>query len=123
MAAYTDVMSVSPAAAAAHLRRRAAARQAAIAERAHRLRERLPVAAALLRERHGVELIWLIGSLARGRVHLESDVDLAVSGRIRDYFAALVELEECFGAPVDLIELDTAADSMVARVQREGIAL
>lgn len=50
-------------------------------------------------------------------------MDLAVSGRIHDYFAALVELEECFGAPVDLIELETAAASMVARVQREGIAL
>jgi uncharacterized protein len=72
--------SVSPADTARHLRQRAASAAAMGAERARRLRSRLPAAVALLRDRHGAERVVLFDSLANGACHAESDIDLAVSG-------------------------------------------
>ncbi len=111
---------MTPADAAATLRRRDERERAAVEARAGALRSRLPAAAHLLRERHGATDIWLFGSLAGGRVHAASDVDLAVSVRIADYFVALAELAELLDADVDLVELPTAAPSLAARILAEG---
>jgi hypothetical protein len=112
---------VTPADTARHLRRLAEQRKAQGRARAERLRERLPAAVALLRGRYGAGRVLLFGSLALDTCHAASDVDLAVTGlRREDYFRALGELMEVFGAPVDLVELETAPPSLVERVEAEG---
>ena len=113
--------SVSPADTARHLRQRAASAAALGAERARRLRSRLPVAVQLLRERHGAETVVLFGSLANGACRAESDVDLAVSGLPKDrYFQALADLMEVFAGPVDLVRLEDAPESLRERIAAEG---
>jgi uncharacterized protein len=87
------------------------------AERAGRLRARLPAAVALLRDRHGAESVVLFGSLANGACHADSDVDLAVSGLPGDrYFEALADLMEVFAGPVDLVRLEDAPESLRERI-------
>jgi predicted nucleotidyltransferase len=114
---------VPAAVAAATLRARAEQERARAAARASAIRERLPAAAALLRARQRVEDVWLFGSLATGRPHGGSDVDLAVSARIGDYFATLADLADLLGCDVDLVELPTASDSLRARVLADGVRL
>lgn len=115
---------VTPADTARHLRRRAAAEQAAADARAVRLRALLPAAVRCLRERYGADRVLLFGSLAVGEHHAGSDVDLAASGvPAARYFAALGDLMEIFGAPVDLVRLEEAPPSLAERIEAEGIAL
>lgn len=115
---------VTPGDTARHLRRLAEQRAAAGRARAERLRERLPAAVALLRGRYGAGRVVLFGSVALDTCHADSDVDLAVTGLCReDYFRALGELMAVFGAPVDLVELETAPPSLFERIEAEGEAL
>ncbi|MEQ7155591.1 nucleotidyltransferase family protein [Brevundimonas aurifodinae] len=66
------------------------------------VREERPTARAL-----GVELIGIVGSVARGEARADSDVDIVydVVGRptLFDLGAIVVELEDRLGRPVDLI--------------------
>jgi predicted nucleotidyltransferase len=71
---------VSPVDTTRHLARLARERRERAAERAQRLRERLPAAARLLREIHGAERVLLFGSLTTGSYCETSDVDLGVEG-------------------------------------------
>jgi len=112
---------VTPADTARHLRRRREAAQAEGAHRAAQLRARLPVAGARLREVYGVTGVRLFGSLANGTCRADSDVDLAVSGLERArYFEALADLMEILGAPVDLIRMEEAPQSLRERIDAEG---
>jgi hypothetical protein len=104
-------------------RRREAERRERAEARAKEMRAKLPEARRLL-ESHGARKVILFGSLARGDVTERSDVDLAVEGvRALEYFTALAELVGLFDSPVDLVELETAGDSIKARVAHEGIPL
>lgn len=68
--------------------------------------------------------MFVFGSLARGDTTESSDVDLAVLGlEGTGYFAAIAQLQGLFDAPVDLVELETASESMRKRIEAEGIEL
>ncbi len=109
---------------ARHLRRRAAAEQAAADARAARLRAILPEAARCLRETYGARRVVLFGSLATGGHHVGSDLDLAASGiPPARYFAALAELMGLVNGPVDLVRLEEAPVSLAERIAAEGIEL
>ena len=114
-------MSVTIAEMAARLRQVAAERKARANARAATLREHLPAAKRLLVDRHGARRVVLFGSLARGDVTERSDVDLAVEGmQPAAYFTALADLTGLFDSPVDLVEIERASASMLARLQLEG---
>lgn len=77
----------------------------------------------MLRERFSARRIVLFGSLARpGAAHEESDVDLAVEGLSPpvEYFSACAAVEAIVQAPLDLVELDRASPSLLARIAAEG---
>lgn len=85
------------------------AREADARERA--LRARLPAAVRALVERHGARRVVLFGSLAEGRAHGRSDIDLAAEGIAPErYLAACVDVEEAIGRDVrtDLIRIERA---------------
>lgn len=107
----------------AHLRRLEEAQRAAAQERAARVKAQLGAASARLRAR-GAGRVWLFGSMAGSDVGPDADVDLAVEGLpSADYFAVLADLMELFGAGVDLVRVEEAAPSLVARIEAEGVAL
>jgi predicted nucleotidyltransferase len=104
-------------------RAREALRQARARQRAESLRQQLPAAKRLLLGM-GAQRVTLFGSLARGDGHEASDVDLAVAGLPADaYFRAMSELNGLFGSPVDLVEWETAGESLRARIEQEGVVL
>ena len=99
---------------------RIARAQALAKAHAARLVAELPRAVALLKRR-GATRVWLFGSLANGAVpHADTDVDLCVAGLDRESCAeALLELETMFGASVDLVQRESASESLHRRVSRE----
>lgn len=57
----------------------------------------------------GATAVYVFGSAATGRMHEDSDVDLAVAGLPpRDYIAAKVKVGNLFGRSVDIVDLDLA---------------
>ena len=117
-------VTVSIEEAAASWRRRDAERRARAGERAGALRSRLPAARRLLMERYQARRVILFGSLARGDLTERSDVDLAVEGLRTDaYFTALADLTGLFDSPVDLVEIERATPSLLARLQYEGVEI
>ena len=112
---------ITPADTARHLRRVSERRRRKAELRSERLRGLLPEAAKLLRERYQATEVRLFGSLATGLFRESSDVDLAVGGLPRArYFAALADLMELFGTPVDLVRLEEAPSSLRERIRAEG---
>ena len=110
--------------AAASWRRREAERRERSAERAKILRSRLPAARRLLMERYQATRVILFGSLARGDLTERSDVDLAVEGLRHDgYFTAIADLTGLLDSPVDLVEIERATPSLLARLDLEGVVL
>jgi predicted nucleotidyltransferase len=85
------------------------------------LRRRL--AAAL--EAHGeVELALLFGSQARGEARPDSDVDVAVVGRVVDTIGLAIELTEAIGTPVDVVDLtDDPPVTLLLAVLRDGLKI
>lgn len=70
------------------------------------LDELLDRAAEVLR-RAGAREVYVFGSAATGRMHENSDIDLAVSGLPpASYFPTLLRVDEIFGRFVDLVNLD-----------------
>jgi predicted nucleotidyltransferase len=107
----------------AHLRRQEEERRAAGRARADRIRQHLPEVARRLRAR-GAERIWLFGSMASSDPAPGADVDLAVMGLPGScYFEVLAELMETLGAVVDLVRIEEAPASLVARIEAEGVSL
>ena len=114
-------MSVTARETASYLRTREAAERESGRERAARLLGIAAAAGALLVERHGAKRVWLFGSLVAGEPTQESDVDLAVEGLLPEaYFDALAELTTLFHAPVDLVRVEEAPESLRHRVIAEG---
>ncbi len=96
----------------------------------HRQRDqllsRVRQAAATLKSRFGARRVILFGSLARERVfHGDSDVDLAVEGlRGEVYLTAWGVVEAAIDdRSVDLVELETASESLRSCILRSGIEL
>jgi predicted nucleotidyltransferase len=64
----------------------------------------------------------MFGSLAWGRVHDESDLDLAVEGLAPERtFAALSRVSSVAGEQVDLVPLESCAESLRRRILEHGI--
>jgi uncharacterized protein len=105
------------------LRARQAREQASAVARAERLaalvRERVP---PILR-RYGAGRAWLFGSIAAGRCHARSDVDLLVLGiAAADYWALRHDLEQTLDRPVDLLTQDDDP-IMVRKVTERGVLI
>jgi predicted nucleotidyltransferase len=63
--------------------------------------------------------LFVFGSLARGRISAQSDIDLAIRGCPKGHFFSLLgRLTLELDHPVDLINLDTA-DSFARYLERE----
>lgn len=121
---YTRPMVVTIDETIAYLRRRRAEREARAAKRAAAIRARLSAAKELLQQRYGARRVVLFGSFARGDVTEHSDVDLAVEGLTTvEYFTAIADLTGLLDAPVDLVEIERAPESMQARLRLEGVEL
>jgi len=87
---------------------------------------RIREAAAMLKRRFGVRRVILFGSLAHAAwFKPDSDVDLAVEGLSGDaYWQAWRLLEETIPErPVELIEIETAKESLRHAIQRYGVEL
>ena len=91
-----------------------------------RLLKRIREAAAVLKTRFGVRRVMLFGSLAHAAWFMpDSDVDLAVEGLSgEDYWAAWRLVEEIIGErPVDLIEIESAGESLCSAIERHAVEL
>lgn len=109
-------------------RRRAASRSVAPADTAARddLLKRVRSAAATLKTRYGAKRVILFGSLAHEAWYdADSDVDLAVEGLAGDtIWQAWRVVEEIIGdRPVDLVEVETARESLRNAIERTGLPL
>ena len=83
-------------------------------------------AASELKARFGVRRVFLIGSLVQEACFsAHSDVDLAAEGLAGDeYWDAWRMIEEMIpDRPVDLIDMETAGESMLRTIQRYGMEL
>lgn len=91
-----------------------------------RLLTRVREAATALKAQFDVRRVVLFGSLAHAAWFVpDSDVDLAVEGlREDDYWEAWRLVEEVIGdRPVDLIEIESAGESLRRAVDRYGVEL
>jgi predicted nucleotidyltransferase len=81
----------------------------------------------------GATEVWLVfeeerlrvfGSLVTGALNEHSDLDLAVEGLATGrYFEVLADLISLFSAPVDLVRLEEAPESLHQRIAAEGETL
>jgi uncharacterized protein len=101
-----------------------------LSEDEHAAREqllsRVRQAAAALKARFDVHRVLLFGSLAHEAWFVpDSDVDLAVEGLpSKAYWRAWRLVEDIIGErPVDLIDMETATDSLCRAIERDGVEL
>lgn len=73
----------------------------------------------------GVTYVLLFGSVAQGKDHRRSDVDLAVGGDLgrRDLLALEGHLEDALGRPTQVVGVAGAPVGLRYRIFRDGIAL
>jgi predicted nucleotidyltransferase len=65
------------------------------------------LAAANLLRSMGASQVFVFGSLVRGELRPDSDIDMAVSGLPATlYFSAVSRASDLLGRPVDLLDLD-----------------
>lgn len=84
------------------------------------LNDLLTRGAALLKSA-GAREVYVFGSVARGRAHEGSDVDLAVSGLPpATFFQTLAHLGDLFDRPVDLVDLDRT-DPFTTYLKEKGL--
>ena len=91
-----------------------------------RLLDRVREVASELKSRFGVDRVILFGSLAHGaRFTDDSDIDIAVEGlESKDYWRAWEMVEEMLsGQVVDLVEIESATNSMKRTIFLYGIIL
>jgi len=90
------------------------------------LLSRIREAAAVLKTRFGARRVVLFGSLAHAAWFTpDSDVDLAVEGlTAQDYWQAWRLVEEMIGdRSVDLVDVETAGESLRQVIERHGVEL
>jgi predicted nucleotidyltransferase len=72
---------------------------------------------------HGLELVGVIGSVARGEAGADSDVDIAyrVVGQasLFDIGAILMDLQDELGRPVDMVDLAAVKPRLRATMERD----
>lgn len=82
---------------------------------------------AVLRHHNELELAILFGSLASGKMHPHSDVDLAVSAGAplpaTTRIALIEEIASTTGRPVDLVDLTQAGEPLLGEIVTRGIRL
>jgi len=67
----------------------------------------LLLAAANLLRSMGATQVFVFGSVMRGELRPDSDIDMAVSGLpAKVYFSAVSKVSDLLGRPVDLVDLD-----------------
>lgn len=72
----------------------------------------------------GAREVFVFGSAAKGKMHADSDVDLAVTGLPpRKYIPAKVEVGNLFGRSVDLVDLDLESPFTSYLKQKDGLLL
>ena len=117
-------MSVSPAKAVALLTERL---QLSARERrrlAVEIRQSLPALTDLLVGEFGVQRVILFGSVARGRAHSDTDLDLAVEGLPAErYFEALARCADVAGRNVDLVPVEEATPQLLRIISEKGEVL
>lgn len=70
---------------------------------------------------HGANQVILFGSTVQGSGDASSDLDLACRGLPSErFFQAYGRLLRVLGQRVDLVDLDTAKETLRARIEREG---
>ena len=105
-------------------RRRSIAARTQVEASAEHARAAANVAARVLVDEFGASEVWLFGSLVWGPLHAGSDVDLAVRGIPPGrHFSALTRACEIVGGSVDLVSLETCAESFGRRVRERGVRL
>ncbi|MDZ7697277.1 MAG: nucleotidyltransferase domain-containing protein [Deltaproteobacteria bacterium] len=95
-------------------------------EKSNRLLERAKKVAAILKSQFGVRRVILFGSLAAEPWNgVGSDIDLAIEGLEKaSYWEAWrVTEEEMIDYPVDLVEIESASESLQRAIERYGIEL
>lgn len=77
--------------------------------------------------RHGASNVRLFGSVAKGRAHVGSDIDLLVhfddDRSLVDHAALINDLENLFGCRVDVVSDDSLHRSVRDRILAEGVPL
>ena len=73
----------------------------------------------------GANRVWLFGSVAKGQMlGVHSDFDFATEGLPPErYFGCLGALLQRLPLPVDLVELESASETLRQRVLAEGIEM
>ena len=78
----------------------------------------------ILRSQPDVELAMLFGSMASGRTHAGSDIDVAVLCTspltAQRKMALIAELAQATGRPIDLIDLRTAGEPLLGQILQHG---
>ena len=77
----------------------------------------------MLKEKYKVKRIFLIGSLVKGNIHQQSDIDLVVEGLSPElYIKALVDASDMvnWSVEVNLIPFEDAFESLKEKTLREG---
>jgi predicted nucleotidyltransferase len=81
------------------------------------LAERIEKAAKALLSA-GAREVYVFGSVAEGRIHANSDVDMAVCGLPDEvFFRAMAAAHDALGRPLDLVNLDE--DNLFNRYLKE----
>lgn len=109
----------------AHERERAKELDRAAEQRRERINTRLPEMVSALAAHPEVRRVVLFGSVARGEIRPDSDIDLAVEGL--DGMASLhawLDVEAAArGLPFSLVELERASDELTAQINQDGVTL
>jgi len=117
-------MSVSPAKAVALLTKRLELSAKERRRLAVEIRQALPALTDLLVGEFGVRQVILFGSVARGRAHSDTDVDLAVEGLAPErYFEALARCSDVAGRNVDLVPMEEAIPELLRIIRTKGEVL
>ena len=79
-----------------------------------------------LAKQYGAERIYLFGSYARGDMTDTSDIDLRIdNGSIRGFQLGglLLDLEDSFGIPVDLVPTSSLDQRFLDTIQKDEVLL
>lgn len=81
----------------------------------------------VLEQQPGIRQALLLGSLASGRAHAGSDLDLAVEA-VRPLTASdkanlIAALAAATGRPVDLVDLKTAGEPLLGQILKNGVRI
>jgi len=78
-------------------------------------------------KKHGVKKAALFGSLVRGEMGEDSDIDILVKIdkdiSLLDFVGIKLELEEVLGRKVDLVEYDTIKPRLKDRILKEQVVI